>query len=74
MGNSSETDESGGFQDELQDTWWSAVHYFLQPKLRLKQNLLLGYNSKLMYLQLTLYLPTSSARQTQGGYHYFFQT
>lgn len=67
MGNSSEADGFGGFQDELQDTWWSALHNFLQPKLRLKQKRLLGYNSELPYLQLTLKLPTSSARQTQGG-------
>lgn len=53
MGNGSEADEYWGFQDELQDTWWSAVHCFLQPKFRLKQNLLLGYNSELMYLQIT---------------------
>lgn len=51
---SSEADEFWGLQEELQDAWWSAVCYFLQPNFMLKQNLILGYNSELMYLQLTL--------------------
>lgn len=62
MRNRSEADEFGGFKDGLQDAWWSAVHYFLQPKLRLKQNLLLGYNLELLHLQLTPWIPTTSEK------------